>query len=67
MPKRLPLVPPAAAPEAPLAPANPVWMDLVTRKVAALQYGVVQIVIHDSKVVQVESTERHRIEVRSQS
>jgi hypothetical protein len=36
------------------------WLALVTSKVTSLQYGVVQIVIHDSRVVQVESTEKFR-------
>jgi len=31
--------------------------------VKAVRYGVVQIVIHDSKVVQIERTERTRFDV----
>jgi hypothetical protein len=38
------------------------WQELVAQKVASLHYGVVQIVIHDSRVVQVESTERFRFD-----
>ena len=34
---------------------------MVREKVETLRYGVVQIVIHDSKVTQVERTERTRI------
>jgi hypothetical protein len=40
------------------------WPDLVLQKVSSLKFGVVQIVIHDSHVVQVESTEKHRFDVR---
>ncbi len=39
------------------------WLDLVAEKVKTLHYGVVQIVVHDSRVVQVERTERHRFDV----
>lgn len=39
------------------------WLALVADKVKSLHYGVVQIVVHDSRVVQVERTERHRFDV----
>ena len=39
----------------------PDWLSLVREKVETLRYGVVQIVIHDSKVTQIERTERTRI------
>jgi hypothetical protein len=35
----------------------------VTEKVKSMRYGIVQIVIHDSKVVQIERTERTRFDV----
>jgi len=35
----------------------------VAEKVKTIRYGVVQIVVHDSKVVQIERTERTRFEV----
>jgi hypothetical protein len=37
------------------------WMDLVREKVRTLRFGVVQIVVHDSKVTQIERTERTRL------
>jgi hypothetical protein len=40
------------------------WLALVADKVKSLHYGVVQIVVHDSRVVQVERTERHRFDVQ---
>ena len=40
------------------------WLALVADKVKTLHYGVVQIVVHDSRVVQVERTERHRFDVQ---
>ena len=38
------------------------WLSLVAEKVKTMHYGVVQIVIHDSKVVQIERTERTRFD-----
>ena len=43
---------------------QPEWLTIVREKVETLRYGVVQIVIHDSKVTQIERTERTRIESR---
>ena len=37
---------------------SPDWLSIVREKVETLRYGVVQIVIHDSKVTQIERTER---------
>jgi hypothetical protein len=37
------------------------WMDLVREKVRTLRFGVVQIIVHDSKVTQIERTERTRL------
>jgi hypothetical protein len=46
----------------PVASAAP-WLALVAEKVKAIRYGVVQVVVHDGKVVQIERTERTRFEV----
>lgn len=48
-------------------PADADWLALVTEKVNTLDYGIVQIVVHDGRVVQVERTERHRFEVRAKA
>jgi hypothetical protein len=37
------------------------WLEAVRRQVGSLRYGVVQIVVHDSKVTQIEKTERLRL------
>jgi hypothetical protein len=37
------------------------WLELVREKVQSLRFGVVQIVVHDSKVTQIERTERTRL------
>jgi hypothetical protein len=38
------------------------WVQLVRDSVKGLRFGVVQIVVHDAKVVQIETTEKVRIE-----
>jgi hypothetical protein len=38
------------------------WLELVRDSVKGLRFGVVQIVVHDAKVVQIETTEKVRIE-----
>jgi hypothetical protein len=37
------------------------WVELVREKVRTLRFGVVQIIVHDSKVTQIERTERTRL------
>jgi hypothetical protein len=36
------------------------WLEVVSRKVAGLRFGSVQITVHDGKVTQVESVEKTR-------
>ena len=43
------------------APDEAVWIELVRRQVSSLQFGAVEIVVHDSRVVQIERTERVRL------
>ena len=38
------------------------WLELVRQKVQSLRFGVVQIVVHDSKVTQIERTEKTRLQ-----
>lgn len=40
----------------------PAWLDIIQKKVESLRFGVVQIVVHDSEVVQIERTERIRFD-----
>jgi len=37
------------------------WREIVARKVESLRFGVVQIIVYDSQVVQIERTERVRL------
>lgn len=38
------------------------WVDRITDAVNGLQYGTVQIVVHDGRIVQIERTERRRFD-----
>ena len=38
------------------------WLEMVRRQVGSLDFGVVQIVVHASRVVQIERTEKIRLE-----
>jgi hypothetical protein len=42
--------------------SSPDWLELVREKVQSLHFGVVQIVVHDSKVTQIERTEKTRLQ-----
>lgn len=43
------------------SPQDPAWLELVRRQVSSLQFGIVQIIVHDSRVTQIEKTERVRL------
>jgi hypothetical protein len=43
---------------------QPDWLTIVREKVETLRYGMVQIVIHDSRVTQIERTEKTKIDRR---
>ena len=38
------------------------WIEAVRAQVGSLRFGVVQIVVHDARVVQIEKTEKIRFE-----
>ncbi len=44
------------------APNQPTWIELVRNQVNSTAFGVIQIVIHDSRVVQIERTEKVRLD-----
>jgi hypothetical protein len=37
------------------------WLQIVRRQVQSLHFGVVQIVVHNNRVVQIERTEKVRL------
>jgi len=48
--------------KAAVSAADDAWLELVRRQVGSLRYGVVQITVHDARVIQIEKTERVRLE-----
>jgi hypothetical protein len=42
--------------------ANRDWLEIVREHVNSLRFGVVEIVVHESRVVQIERTERVRLD-----
>ena len=38
------------------------WLGIVAKQVESLKFGVVQITVHESRVVQIEKTEKVRLE-----
>ncbi len=45
-----------------LTPGEPEWLALVRAHVRDLRYGVVQVVVHDGRVTQIETTEKVRMQ-----
>jgi hypothetical protein len=41
---------------------NQHWLEIVRDHVNSLRFGAVEIVVHDSRVVQIEKTERVRLD-----
>ena len=41
------------------------WLDLVVQRVKSLRYGVVEIIVHDGRVIQIEKTERLRLDKKA--
>jgi hypothetical protein len=44
-----------------------VWVDRIKQILNGLEYGMVQIVVHDGKIAQIDRTERKRFEGSSQA
>jgi hypothetical protein len=38
------------------------WLEFVAKNVKSLRYGVVEIIVQDSHVIQIEKTERLRLD-----
>jgi hypothetical protein len=41
---------------------SPEWLGLVAQQVESLRFGVVQIVVHENRVVQIETTQKVRLD-----
>lgn len=51
---------PKNTPEA--SPEDLKWLALVVEQVRSLRFGVVEIIVHDSRVIQIEKTEKLRLD-----
>lgn len=40
----------------------PDWLAIVAEKAEAVRFGTIQITVHEARVVQIDSTERTRLE-----
>jgi hypothetical protein len=45
---------------------QPGWLELVSDQVSSLRFGLVQITVHESRVVQIEKTEKLRFQPNTQ-
>jgi hypothetical protein len=46
----------------PVSKNNTDWEEIVRKQVKSLRFGVVQIVVHENRVVQIERTEKVRLD-----
>jgi hypothetical protein len=44
-----------------------IWVDRIKQMLNGLEYGSVQIVVHDGKIAQIDKTERKRFDTSSQA
>jgi hypothetical protein len=47
---------------APINESQPPWLHVLQEQVQSLEFGIVQIVVHDRRVVQIERTEKFRFD-----
>jgi hypothetical protein len=52
-------------PEAPKPTNQSDWFESIRQQVASLRFGVIQIVVHEGRVVQIDRTEKIRVEAKS--
>ena len=56
------MIQPEAISAEPPATAGDRWLELVHEQVNSLKFGVVQIVVHNSRITQIDRTERLRLD-----
>jgi hypothetical protein len=49
----------------PFRPPSSSWQQIVTQQATALRFGAIEIVVHAGRVVQIDKTERIRLEQAS--
>jgi len=52
-------------PKAPKPTGQIDWIESIRQQVASLRFGVIQIVVHEGRVVQIDRTEKIRVESKS--
>ena len=55
---------PAAEPATPATGDQSDWVEVIRQHAASLRFGVIQVVIHEGRVVQIERTEKYRLNHR---
>ena len=45
-----------------ISAGNDSWLEVVRQQITSLRFGVVQIVVHEARVVQIERTEKVRFD-----
>jgi hypothetical protein len=48
-------------------PGSEEWLETVRRQVGSLRFGAVEVLVHDSRVVQIEKTERIRFDISKET
>jgi hypothetical protein len=43
------------------APTKELWEQIVSQRIGRLRFGVIQLVVHEGRVTQVETTEKTRL------
>ena len=43
----------------------PAWLEVVRQQIASMRFGVIQIVVHEGQVVQIERTEKVRLQSKT--
>jgi hypothetical protein len=50
------------ADEKPTSEGRPAWLNVVSDQVGSMRFGMVQIIVHENRVVQIERTEKVRFD-----
>ena len=43
------------------------WVEVLRQQVASLRFGLIQVVVHEGRVVQIERTEKYRLPQKGSS
>jgi hypothetical protein len=51
----------------PTAGNKELWEQIISQRIGRLRFGAIQLVVHDGRVTQVETTEKTRLPAENQS